>query len=89
MSQQKKQACLMVISVLMLISLAFCLEILPEGKSVQVGRLIIGSSRTTNDSKDGILKKLYDEHAGDIKDYQSDQLQLAGTNTNILVCIMF
>lgn len=77
---QKKQTCSLVIALLMLTSLAFCLERASKGKSVQVGRLLIGSNRTTNETKDDLLKKLHDGAAGDTKGYQADQLQLAGTN---------
>ncbi|XP_026791326.3 uncharacterized protein LOC113539620 isoform X1 [Pangasianodon hypophthalmus] len=84
---QEKEMCSVVIAVLMLISSAFCLEIAPQGKSVQFGRLLIGSSKTTNETKDGVVKKVYDEYAGDTNGYQSDQPDL--TEGSQLAKLMF
>lgn len=81
---QTKEPWVLLISVLLLISSAFPLETIPRGKSVQFGRLIIGSSRTANETKNGIVKKLHDENAGDINGYQSDQPELRGAS--LLVC---
>ncbi|XP_034169964.2 uncharacterized protein LOC113539691 isoform X2 [Pangasianodon hypophthalmus] len=82
---QEKETCFMVMVVLMLISSAFCLEIAPQGKSVQFGRLLIGSSKTTNETKDGVVKKVYDEYAGDTNGYQSDQPELTGSQLAKLI----
>lgn len=80
----------MALSLLMLISSAFCLEPVPGGKFVQYGRFIIGSRRTTNEATDDMAKKLHDEYAGDTNGYQSDQPELRGMNViQFLVCIMF
>ncbi|MCJ8744290.1 hypothetical protein PDJAM_G00116930 [Pangasius djambal] len=84
---QEKETCFIVMIVLMLIFSAFCLELVPKGKSVQFGRLIIGSSRTTNETKDGVVKKVYDEDAGDTNGYQSDQPEL--TEGSQLAKLMF
>ncbi|KAB5536903.1 hypothetical protein PHYPO_G00112660 [Pangasianodon hypophthalmus] len=84
---QEKEMCSMVMAVLMLISSAFCLEIAPQGKSVQFGRLLIGSSKTTNETKAGVVKKVYDEYAGDTNGYQSDQPDL--TEGSQLAKLMF
>lgn len=70
----------MVISVLLLISSVFCLELVSEGKSVQYGRLLINSDRTTNETKNGMGKKLHDEYAEGINKSQSDHPALRGRN---------
>lgn len=77
---QTKEPCVLLISVLLLTSSAFRLETIPRGKSVQFGRLIIGSSRTTNETRNGIVKKLHDENAGDTNGYPPDQPELRGTS---------
>ncbi|KAF4090656.1 hypothetical protein AMELA_G00054580 [Ameiurus melas] len=51
------------------------IQIVPKGKLVQAGRLIIDSSRITNETKDDIVK-VHDEYAGDTNGYQSDQPEL-------------
>ncbi|KAK3536910.1 hypothetical protein QTP86_027075 [Hemibagrus guttatus] len=56
---QKPEICFMELAVLMLIPSIFCLELIPNGKSVQSGRLIIGSSGATSQNKDD-LKKLHE-----------------------------
>ncbi|KAF4090629.1 hypothetical protein AMELA_G00054570 [Ameiurus melas] len=71
---QKRETWFMFIAVLTLIPSAFCL-VVPKGKLVQAGRLIIGSSRITNGTKDDIVK-VHDEYAGDTNGYQSDQPEL-------------
>lgn len=74
---QKIEMCFMILAVLMLACSIFCLETLPNGKSVQSGRLIIGSSRTTSPNKDH-LKMLRDKYVGDSNGSQSDQPALIG-----------
>ncbi|XP_058229889.1 mucin-5AC-like [Hemibagrus wyckioides] len=69
---QKTEKCFMILAVLMLTSSICCLEILPNGKSIRSGRLIIGSSRTTSPNKDD-LKMLHDKYVGDSNGFQSDQ----------------
>lgn len=77
---ENKEISCMVISVLLLISSAFCLEPVSKGKSLQYGRLLINSRRLTNAAQNGIGKKLHDEYAEGINEYQADQPALRGTN---------
>ncbi|XP_053530165.1 uncharacterized protein LOC108254853 isoform X2 [Ictalurus punctatus] len=81
---QKRETWFMFLAVLILISSAFCL-VVPKGKLVQTGRLIIGSSRITNETKNGIVKKVHDEYAGDTNGYQSDQPELTGSQLSTLM----
>lgn len=81
----RKQKCLMLMAVLILSLSVFFLEAVPKGNAVQAGRLIMGSSRATNEPKDDLVKRIHDEHAGDANGYQSDQPELTGTKCN-LVC---
>ncbi|XP_017305710.2 uncharacterized protein LOC108254852 [Ictalurus punctatus] len=72
----RKQKCLMLMAVLILSLSVFFLEAVPKGNAVQAGRLIMGSSRATNEPKDDLVKRIHDEHAGDANGYQSDQPEL-------------
>lgn len=73
MSWQETELWCVLIVTLMMTSSVFCLEILPKGKLIQSGSLVIGSSGSTSETEDGLLKKTNDEHLGDTNGYQSDQ----------------
>lgn len=74
---QRLEICFMILAVLVLTCSIFCLEIFPNGRSVQSGRLIIDSSRTTSPNKDD-LKMLHGKYVGDRNGSQSDQPVLMG-----------
>ncbi|KAF4090624.1 hypothetical protein AMELA_G00054520, partial [Ameiurus melas] len=80
---QKRETWFMFIAVLTLIPSAFFL-VVPKGKLVQAGRLIIGSSRITNETKDDIVK-VHDEYAGDTNGYQSDQPELTESQLSTIM----
>ncbi|XP_046730942.1 uncharacterized protein LOC124402175 isoform X3 [Silurus meridionalis] len=62
---QKQEMCLMLVIVMMLNSSTFCLELNGhKSESVQAGRLIIESSKPTNETKHDIFKNLHEEYVG-------------------------
>ncbi|MGL5101811.1 MAG: hypothetical protein ACRC6N_04600, partial [Plesiomonas sp.] len=65
--------CVLIVALMMMTSSVFCFELLPKGKLIQSGRLVIGSSGSTSETEDGLLKKTNDQHLGDTNGYQSDQ----------------
>ncbi|XP_060713546.1 uncharacterized protein LOC132837746 [Tachysurus vachellii] len=80
---QISEICLMALAILSCTSV-FCLETLRKGKSIQSGRLIIGSSKTTNENKDDLLKKLHDKYVQDLSGNQSNQPALIGSQLGML-----
>lgn len=85
---QKSEICFMVLAILGCTSV-FCLETLRKGKSIQSGRLIIGSSKTTNENKDDLLKKLHNKYVQNISGNLSNQPALIGIRFPVWYQVLF
>ncbi|XP_046730941.1 uncharacterized protein LOC124402175 isoform X2 [Silurus meridionalis] len=83
---QKQEMCLMLVIVMMLNSSTFCLELNGhKSESVQAGRLIIESSKPTNETKHDIFKNLHEEYVGVTNGSPSYQPESIGSQLAKLV----